>query len=174
MTSNTAADGVPSSASVTLKSKEKEFITVDVEVAAMSGFVKNMIEATGVQEEIPLPNVSTAILEKIVLYCNYHKDAPPEEIQKPLKSNDFREAVSQWDYDFINLPNDEIFEIILAANYMDIKPLLELACGKIASKIKGKSVEEIRRIFNITNDFTKEEEAQVLEENRWCEEAHQL
>merc|ERR1719198_1058687 len=31
--------------------------------------------------------------------------------------------------------------------------------------------EEIRKQFNIVNDFTPEEEAQVREENRWCEDA---
>jgi len=46
---------------------------------------------------------------------------------------------------------------------MDVKPLLDLASAKVASMIKGKKVEEIRAIFNIKNDFTPEEEAQVKE-----------
>ena len=32
--------------------------------------------------------------------------------------------------------------------------------------------EEIRKHFNIKNDFTKEEEEQVRRENEWCEERH--
>ena len=48
-----------------------------------------------------------------------------------------------------------------AANYMDIKPLLDLTCAKVASMIKGRTPEEIRKVFNIVNDFTPEEEAQV-------------
>ena len=64
-----------------------------------------------------------------------------------------------------------LFELILAANYMDIKPLLDLTCATVASMIKGKTPEEIRQTFNITNDFSPEEEAQVREENKWCEEA---
>ena len=36
--------------------------------------------------------------------------------------------------------------------------------------IKGKTPEEIRKTFNIKNDFTEEEEAQVRKENQWCEE----
>lgn len=34
-------------------------------------------------------------------------------------------------------------------------------CAKVASMIKGKSPEEIRSTFNITSDFTPEEEAKV-------------
>ena len=33
-----------------------------------------------------------------------------------------------------------LFEVVMAANYLDIKPLLELSCAKVASLIKGKSV----------------------------------
>lgn len=36
--------------------------------------------------------------------------------------------------------------------------------------IKGKSAEEIRKTFNITNDFTPEEEAQIKKENDWAED----
>ena len=74
---------------------------------------------------------------------------------------------------------------MLAANYLDIKSLMELACAKIASLIKGtdspiprdfsnslgKTTEDIRKTFNIVNDFTKEEEQQIRDENRWAEEA---
>ena len=59
----------------------------------------------------------------------------------------------------------------MAANYLDIKPLLELSCAKVASQIKNKSVKEIRQYFNIENDFTPEEEQQIQEENRWAEES---
>ena len=37
-----------------------------------------------------------------------------------------------------------LFELILAANYLDIKSLLDLTCAKVASMIKGKNTEEIR------------------------------
>lgn len=36
--------------------------------------------------------------------------------------------------------------------------------------IKGKTPEEIRKTFNIKNDFTTSEEEQVRKENEWCEE----
>lgn len=45
---------------------------------------------------------------------------------------------------------------------MDIKGLLDVTCKTVANMIKGKTPEEIRKTFNIKNDFTEEEEAQVL------------
>ena len=58
-----------------------------------------------------------------------------------------------------------------AANYLDIKSLLDLTCKTVADYIKQcKTPQEIRRRFNIKNDFTPEEEEEVRKENAWCEE----
>ena len=93
------------------------------------------------------------------------------EIEKPLKSHNMAQVVQQWYATFVDVEQSILFELILAANFMDIKPLLDLTCATIASMIKGKTPEEIRQTFNIVNDFTPEEEEQVRQENRWCEEA---
>ena len=119
-----------------------------------------MIEDTGTEEEIPLPNVKFQILKKVMEYCEKHRNDNPPEIEKPLKTSNLNELVDAYDAKFIDLENlEELFEIILAANYLDIRSLLDLSCAKVASLIKGKSPEEIRKIFNIENDFTPEEEA---------------
>ncbi|RWS18102.1 S-phase kinase-associated protein 1-like protein [Leptotrombidium deliense] len=67
---------------------------------------------------------------------------------------------------------ETLFELILilAVSYLDIKGLLDVTCKTVANMIKGKTPEEIRKTFNIKNDFTEEEEAQVRKENQWCEE----
>jgi S-phase kinase-associated protein 1 len=121
--------------------------------------------------EIPIVNVKTAILKKVVEFCEHHVTEPMSDIEKPLKSDNMTEVVQSFYANFINVDQETLFDLILAANFMDIKPLLDLTCASVASMIKGKTPEEIRTTFNIKNDFTPEEEAQVLEENRWCEEA---
>jgi S-phase kinase-associated protein 1 len=81
------------------------------------------------------------------------------------------EVVEEWYARYVCVEQEYLFNLILASNYLDIQPLTDLTCATVASMIKGRTTEEIRRQFNIVNDFTPEEEAQVLEENRWCEEA---
>jgi S-phase kinase-associated protein 1 len=81
------------------------------------------------------------------------------------------DLVQEWYATFIDVDQEIVLELTLAANYLEIKPLLDLTCATVASKIKGKTPEEIRTQFGLVNDFTPEEEAQVREENKWCEEA---
>ena len=89
---------------------------------------------------------------------------------QPLRSSDMREIVPSWYAAFVSIEQEEIFEIILAANFLDIRPLLDLTCASIASIIRGKNTDEIRQAFHIVNDFTPEEEDLIREENKWIED----
>jgi S-phase kinase-associated protein 1 len=71
---------------------------------------------------------------------------------------------------FITLDNEKLAHLTLAANYLDIKPLLDLCCAKITSYIKNKTPEEIRQNLGIVVDMTPEEEAQIREENKWVDD----
>jgi len=154
-----------------LVSQEGEKFDVTKKVAVQSELVKTMSEGDKEENEIPLPNVKSSVLKKVVEYMKYHVDNPAREIEKPLKSANMSEVVSQWDADFVDVDQEVLFELILAANYMDVKPLLDLCCAKVASMIKGKTPEQIRKTFNIVNDFTPEEEAAIIAENKWAEES---
>lgn len=162
------------SRTVHLVSSEGESFDVPLSVAKMSGLVKTMIDEDQDSEEaqeIPLPNVKSSILAKVIEFAKNYQTEPMTEIEKPLKSANMGEVVQEWYAKFVAVEQELLFEMILAANYMDIKPLLDLTCATVASMIKGKTPEEIRKTFNIVNDFTPEEEAAVREENKWTEEA---
>ena len=117
-----------------------------------------------------LLDIKSNILKKIKEYLEHYENEEPLEIEKPLPSSNFEECVSEWDYTFMDINLDMTFDLLLASNKMDIKSLLELTSAKVASIIKKVSTEKIRQTFNITNDFTPEEEQQILEENGWAME----
>ncbi|XP_071503508.1 S-phase kinase-associated protein 1-like [Diadema setosum] len=158
---------------IKLQSSDGEVFEVDVEVARQSVIIKTMLEDLGMDEDdddaIPLPNVNSTILKKVLHWCHYHKDdpPPPEDDENREKRTD---DICPHDQEFLKVDQGTLFELILAANYLDIKGLLDATCKTVANMIKGKTSEEIRKTFNIKNDFTPAEEEQVRKENSWCEE----
>lgn len=71
---------------------------------------------------------------------------------------DFSKNVPAWDADFIDVKEEELFELLLAAHYLNAPDLLDLVCAKVASVyLKGSTPEEIRKIYNLPEKETKEE-----------------
>jgi S-phase kinase-associated protein 1 len=148
---------------VKLKSKQEDVFEVEKAAAFRSVTIKNMVEDTGLNIHVPVPMVESSILVKVIEYLKYHQRAEEETMPE--------DEQQRWDKDYLKVMDDAtLFSTILAANYLDIKPLLDLTCKAVADEIKGKSPEEIRVRFNIKNDFTPEEEEEVKRENAWCEE----
>eukprot|EP01018_Ginkgo_biloba_P019088 Gb_36146 [translate_table: standard] len=159
---------------VKLKSSDMETFEVEEEVALESQTIKNMIEDTGTEAPIPLPNVSSRILAKVVEYCKYHVNARSSSNSNSSSSDNKSspsladDDIKTWDAEFVKVDQATLFDLILAANYLNIKNLLDLTCQTVADMIKGKTPEEIRKTFNIKNDFTPEEEEEVRRENQWA------
>lgn len=155
---------------IKLQSQDGEVFDVEVEIAKQSVTIKTMCEDLGIDgddeedEPVPLPNVNAAILRKVIQWCTFHKDDPP-----PPEDDENRERrtddIPTWDQDFLKVDQGTLFELILAANYLDIKGLLDVTCKTVANMIKGKTPEEIRKTFNIKCDFTPAEEEQVSLDN---------
>ncbi|EKD17905.1 uncharacterized protein L3040_004444 [Drepanopeziza brunnea f. sp. 'multigermtubi'] len=158
---------------ITLVSNDGCHIAVDRLVAEKSMLIKNMIEDLGdaaLDTDVPIPNVNEAVLKKVIEWCEHHKGDAAATSDDDSDSRKKTTDIEEWDQKFMQVDQEMLFEIILASNYLDIKPLLDVGCKTVANMIKGKSPEEIRKTFNITNDFTPEEEEQIRRENEWAED----
>lgn len=147
---------------ITLRSSDGESFDVEQSVAVESQTIKHMIEDGCADNAIPLPNVNSKILAKVIEYCKMHVESAKAED----RVND--EELKTWDIDFVKVDQATLFDLILSANYLNIKSLLDLTCQTVADMIKGKTPEEIRKTFSIRNDFTPEEEEEVRRENQWA------
>ncbi|KAG5533172.1 hypothetical protein RHGRI_027404 [Rhododendron griersonianum] len=91
------------------------------------------------------------------------KGKMPEEITKTFGiANDFTPEEEE---------EEVLLRLLLAANYLDVRELLDATCQTVADMIKGNTPEEIRKTFKIANDFTPEEEEEVRKENAWAFES---
>ncbi|CAI0413093.1 unnamed protein product [Linum tenue] len=127
--------------------------------------IKHMIEDGCAGDGIPIPNVTGAILAKVLEFCKKHQHHAPDR-QSDADSD--AEELKKWDAEFAKVGQDTLYDLLMAANYLNIKDLLDLICQTVADIIKGKKPEEIRSYFKIKNDFTKEEEEEIRRENQWA------
>jgi len=135
-----------------LVSKDKKEFSVERKHAFVSTLVKTSLETDDAAAELNIPGVVGSILDLVVSYMTHHKGTEPPLVEKPLRSKLMKDVVQdKWDADFIDRIGDnrqQLYDLILAANYMDIKSLLHLGCAKVASLIKGQPLEKIKEILD--------------------------
>ncbi|KAL6180140.1 hypothetical protein ACLB2K_046807 [Fragaria x ananassa] len=142
-----------------LHTSDNETFEIEEAVVLQSQTIKHMVEDECAGNAIPLPNVTSKTLSKVLEYCKKHAEDSGEGSEKALEA---------WDADFVKFDTDTLYDVIMAANYLNIESLLDLTCQRVADMIKGRTPEEIRKTFNIKNDFSPEEEEEVRRENQWA------
>ena len=58
--------------------------------------------------------------------------------------------------------------MILATNYLDMKCLMDICVVKIACNFKDKSIDDIKKEYGITEEFTPEVEESLKVEYPWA------
>ena len=142
-------------------------IEVEIICARQAATVANLICDAGIDNPIPLPNISSTMLVDIVdLMMRYAKDKPLKS--KHTTENDVQTHTELSDVDKEWLEGKDIsrvIELIKCVNYLDYAEALSVLEQHVADNIKGKTPEEIRTLFNITNDQTPEQQEQIRAEN---------
>ena len=148
---------------IRLQSSDKQDFTVPIDVAKESKTIQTMLEnlqiendeEEEIQETLPLPDIRGVILRKVLDWCEHYVGQPKSESEDYLrdgclgmpKGKRIREY-SEWEKEFINVGSKSvIYEIILAAKYLQIPGLFDMACMRIAMYFKGKTTEEMIKEF---------------------------
>ncbi|XP_065193385.1 S-phase kinase-associated protein 1-like [Sycon ciliatum] len=156
-----------------LVSNDGEVFDVEVKVACQSKVLKAMLQDTGDiaddDEPVPLPPVNGATLRKVIEWCTHYQNENLVEGEDLLDENE-RINIDSWDEEFLKVDQGILVELMNAANYLDIKGLLDAACKTVANMIKGKTTEEIRKTFNMVGDFSSDEEEEIRKENAWLQD----
>ncbi|MCO5577431.1 hypothetical protein L7F22_031266 [Adiantum nelumboides] len=129
----------------------------------------NIIRSTGedvvIYGELPLHNVSSKVLEIVVDYCRLDGGVR-------LSASDAGRSVLLQKHWLLRQLADEKLQgegdvcgflghLMQAASYLHVPRLLAVACHTVAELMKGRSPEQVRHIFRITNDLTADEEEDI-------------
>ena len=126
---------------VTLVSKEGEKFKVSSKISNMSLLIGNMLEDNeDMEESIPLVQISSKHLKIVIEYCKHFNFSKTQtDIIAPLVSKNPQDFIKDdWERKFITkYSENELIELIGAANVMNIPALFELCCAMIARELKG-------------------------------------
>jgi S-phase kinase-associated protein 1 len=161
-----------------ITSDDVEFV-VSVESLKTSTTLRNLMDDLADANEdlattIPLPNLDSAVFAHMVVWMDRlaakaRTDGKSESEAAESEASDKMAKLPEWEETYFKKLNLQVvFDIMLAANYLDVNYVLTCCAKYVASLITGKTPEQIRKTFNIKNDFTPDEEAQVLKENEWA------
>lgn len=144
-----------------LKSSDGKSFTISKKAVFVSKLVSQALENDPCADEVPIPGATGSILELIIQYMCHHDGTEPPIVEKPLRSKLMKDVCKDtWDANFIDeIGNNrqQLYDLILAANYMDVKSLLHLGCAKVASLIKGQPLEKIKDILAVDQSANKTE-----------------
>ncbi|KAK9870886.1 hypothetical protein WA026_009842 [Henosepilachna vigintioctopunctata] len=159
-----------------LQSSDGDIFEVDVDIIKCSTTIRTMLDVLGRDEDnevIPLPNVSTSILQKIIQWAIHHKNEPIDKNGR-IEIDEYGEKktddIPLWDAEFLSVDQDTLLEIIKAANHLDIKVLLDLGCKVIANTIKGRPTEKKHQTLHLQNGETSLEEGEIRIRDNWLME----
>lgn len=153
-----------------LQDNEEHTYEIEVKATEISETIQALLPEVEDEDEmfessttpIPLPAVPVDLFQPLIMYMKDRYELKGDEQAQELLDQKFVNECSL-------LGDDKLFELINAANYLAIHILLDCACEKVASYIKEcRTPQELRDRFNITNDFTPEEEEKIKAENAWA------
>ena len=156
---------------LTIRAIDGTTFDVDKSTAFISNLLSVMLEDSD-EVEVPVIQVSSNDLGKIIEFMEIYKRNPFPKIQTPLQSNNMSENVGAIYAEFIDsLSQADFFSLINAANYMQVEPLMTLCCCKIASYLVNKKKDEIPAVFGLPSDvrFDDEDYGRTLDAFPWAE-----
>lgn len=167
----------PKSHAIEFASGDGEVHSVDARaIFALSKTVRGMLEtvralpARGAPEASPigLPNLTGRVMERAFDFCERHYEnrsgvgqpAAADGLGSPMRTRP-RGASCRHNRrppagdprpggELDGLSVDEVFDLLDAAEYLDIEPLRRAACEHIGSLVRGNTPEEIRRNFGLS------------------------
>ena len=155
---------------ISVLTKDKKPLTIKKSAAMNSALLRKQMEQKGDKDEaLTLQEVEDKIIDKLWEYLEKIDEYEIKEIEKPLTTNDMKNATDDWSANFVDIPLEDLVNLTKGASYMGIRTLVDLCCAKLACMCMDKSEEEIFNVFNINETLTEEEKQRLREENKWIE-----
>mmetsp|Transcript_77280 Transcript_77280/g.94762 ORF Transcript_77280/g.94762 Transcript_77280/m.94762 type:complete len:236 (+) Transcript_77280:28-735(+) len=142
-------------AMLTFKTEYSEIeYTLDYKSAMVSQLVKAITHGDKNARQFIIPKVDVISLGIIIDYLKFHKGNADFVVNAPIKDVSDTKGFILNEYDiklFNDLSVDDVFSVLLGADYMDIRSLCDICCAKIACIIMVTKMDDIKVLLNDDN-----------------------
>ncbi|KAK6797576.1 hypothetical protein RDI58_005278 [Solanum bulbocastanum] len=83
-----------------------------------------------------------------------NNDQSDRILEETFRGRRSKDMLMDFDKTFVKVHHSILHALILAVNFLKDKEILDMMCQEVADRIKRKTQEEIRKEFDIKNDFT--------------------
>tara|TARA_Y100001958_G_C21157195_1_gene491953 strand:- start:627 stop:1163 length:537 start_codon:yes stop_codon:yes gene_type:complete len=145
----------------------EERVLADINVWQQSETIMEMVKDTDPGDTIPLASVPKEALDKVVEYMEkmaaFKTDGTSDEDKQAWIDGTYKKTMEAQD----QLPL--LFQTMTAANFMNVKTLVDELCKFVAEMIAQRTPNEILDYFNIRKDATWEEEQELIATHKWID-----
>lgn len=147
---------------------------VPLSAARMSVTISNFLDDMGEDSQpIPitwLPECPIRIFDMIVEYMIHYRNDPTKFVRELDEKDKETGPLCSYDKRLVERCSiNELFGMMIMANFLDLSVLLDLLAYRVSTFLKGKTPEEIRKTFNITSNLSREEHIEMTRDIGWME-----
>ncbi|CAK8998773.1 unnamed protein product [Durusdinium trenchii] len=147
-----------------IKCSEGDIFELPADAVALSLRARKDLLEKGCDQELDYP-IKKSVMAKLSEYLKHHKEHACSEIRTPLVSDNLVDCgASRWDASFVNVDKETLFDLTVAATYLDIPGLWFLLSARAAVITNNKTADKLRKEFSMANDFPAAEEAELRRE----------
>ena len=120
---------------------------------------------------VPLP-ISAKVLDKVIQWIEYHKnDCELSEDDEDVEDSEIviSEDLNYFDKIYFDIDRELLFDVLVAANYLNVPNLLFVGCKILAKELKGRNAEEVRKLWKIKCDLDPQEVEIIKRDNAWTQ-----
>jgi hypothetical protein len=194
------ADVLLSGKNVSFISNSDDKFEVPVEYAILSDLVKDSLSFNedDPNPEVPLPNISSPTLAKVIEFMIEYSKEPFESLPKPIpkeglngcirpfynqflseieivsdslrkQSIDSNDSSNNSSIEEVKPSHSSIMEILMAGTFLQINPLKQLCTAYIAYQMREKNFLDIKKMFKCTDlNWDYKKMDQLHKDHSWC------
>lgn len=146
---------------IKVSTNDGEVFTLEKKIYDTMYVIRQMLDDLEWTEEsgpIPLPNVNSTTLKNYIAFVEHKwpdpvtRPYPDENGTVPMLEDDNAPSSDKQDEFLSKLSQEDLFQLILATNFLNYESALHHICAHVASMIRNKPPEEIRKFFNIESE----------------------